>query len=63
MQSGKCQSSGLGRKPGVALFYLSPEQGTFYSLQDAVNAEESGLARTQCKVPAAKIYNCYKGKD
>lgn len=38
----------------VALLYLSPEQGNFYHSvftilqKDAVNAEERGLARTQC---------------
>lgn len=29
MQVHKCQSSGLGHKPVVALPYVSPEQGTF----------------------------------
>lgn len=58
VQSGRCQSS------GVALLYLSPEQGTFTIPQkDAVSTEETGLVRIQCKVPAAKICNCYKGKD
>lgn len=29
MQSGNCQSSGLGHKPVVALPYISPEQEIF----------------------------------
>lgn len=66
MQPCKCQSSGLGHKPVVALPYTSPEQETWLlsSLQkEAVNAEERELARMQCKDPVAKMYNCYKGKD
>lgn len=46
MQSGKHTSSGLGHKPGVVLFHLSPEQGTFK--HSAAHRPGKNLVQSPC---------------